>query len=61
MATLEAFAGEWIQLFKAGAACDEKAAIGRIRQRRRRRGDDLERRVLREERLVHVGEFSSVR
>ena len=61
VASLEAFSGEWIQLFTAGAACDEKAAIGRIQQSRRRGGDDLERRVLRAERLVHVGELSSDR
>ena len=61
VARLESFPGEWIHLLVAGAACDEKAAIGRIRQRRRRGGDDLERRVLRAERLVHVGKFSSAR
>ena len=61
VASLEAFSGEWIQLFTAGAACDEKAAIGRIQQSRRRGGDELERRVLRAERLVHVGELSSDR
>ena len=61
VASLEAFSGEWIQLFTAGAACDEKAAIGRIQQSRRKGGDDLERRVLRAERLAHVGELSSDR
>ena len=38
-----------------------QAAIARQRQRRRRRGDDLESRVIRAENLVHVGELSSAR
>ena len=60
VARLEAFSRwEWIQLFTASAACDEQAANGRIGQRRRKDGDDVESRVMRAERLVHVGELSS--
>ena len=51
---------EWIQLFTASALCNEKAASVRQRQCRRG-GDDVERRVRRAERLVHVGELSSAR
>ena len=59
VARLEAFSrGEWIQLLTASAVCDEQAAI---RQSRRRGGDDVERRVMKAERLVHVGELSSAR
>ena len=52
-------AREWIQLLNA--ARDEKAVLGRIWQRRRRGGDDVECRVMRAEKLVHVGELSSAR
>ena len=56
----EAFAKEeWTKLLRASEVCHEKAAIARQRQRRRRRGDDLESRVIRAEILVHVGEFST--
>ena len=48
VARFEAFSrGEWRQLLAASAACDEKATIGRVRQRRRRGGNDVERRVRR--------------
>ena len=58
----EAFAkGEWTKFLRASEICNEQAAIARQRQRRRRRGDDLESRVIRAENLVHVGELSSAR
>ena len=46
---------------RASEICNEQAAIARQRQRRRRRGDDLDSRVIRAENLVHVGELSSAR
>ena len=52
--------GEWWDLIRASAACDEQAAVGR-RRRRRRPGDDLESRAARAEMLVHLGELSSTR
>ena len=59
VARFEAFTrGEWIQLLTASVSCNEKAASARQRQRRRG-GDDVERRVRRAEKLVHVGERSS--
>ena len=51
--------GEWWDLIRASAAC-EQAAVGR-RRRRRRPGDDLESRAARAEMLVHLGELSSAR
>ena len=52
MVRFQAFArGEWIQLLRASAVCDEKATRRRHRQRRTR-GDDIANRVARIERLV---------
>ena len=53
--------GEWSQLLRASAQCDEKAAVGRRRRRRRRSGDDVEQRAMRAEMLIQLGELSSTR
>ena len=53
--------GEWTKLFRASEIFNEQAAIARKTARRRRRGDDLESRVIRADNLVHVGELSSAR
>ena len=51
--------GEWIPLLRASATRDEQAA--RARHRKCHCGDDVERRVMRAERLVELGELSSAR
>ena len=62
VARFEAFSrGEWRQLLTASAVCDEKAAIAKFLQLRRRADNDVERRVRKAERLVHLGEFLSAR
>ena len=53
--------GEWGQLLEASRNCDEKAAKSRRRGRRRTGSDDVEKRALRAELLVQVGELSSAR
>ena len=53
--------GEWGQLLEASRNCDEKAAKSRRRGRRRTGSDDVEKRALRAEFLVQVGELSSAR
>ena len=50
--------GEWLQLLRASAQCDEKAALAR---RRRRGGDDVGQRATRVETLIQLGELSSAR
>ena len=61
MQRFEAFSrGEFAALLTLSEACDTKAAISRRRQHRRA-GPDLERRALRAETLVHMGELSSAR
>ena len=61
-ARFEAFSrGEWSQLLRASAQCDEKAAVGRRRRRRRTSGDDVEQRAMRAEMLIQLGELSSAR
>ena len=60
-ARFQAFArGEWVQLLRVSSQCDEKAAVSRRRQGRRR-GHEVERRVARAETLIHLGELSSAR
>ena len=51
--------GEWAQLIRASVECDEQAVVSR--RRKRRGGDDLERRATRAFNLVQVGELSSAR
>ena len=52
--------GEWIPLLRASATCDEQAARARHRKSHRD-GDDVERRIMRAERLVELGDLSSAR
>ena len=51
---------EWIPLSRASATCDEQAAKA-IHRKCHRDGDDVERRILKAERLVELGELSSAR
>ena len=53
--------GEWGQLLEASRNCDEKAAKSRRRGRRRTGSNDVEKRMLRAELLVQVGELSAAR
>ena len=53
--------GDWGQLLDASRKCDEKAAQSRRRGRRRTVSDDVEKRTLRAELLVQVGELSAAR
>ena len=49
-----------MQLLRVSSQCDEKVAVSRRRQGRRR-GNEVERRVARAETLIHLGELSSAR
>ena len=54
--------GNWTELIRASAKCDDLAAVSRRRHARRQGiDDDLKRRVARAEMLVHYGELSSAR
>ena len=54
--------GNWTELIRASAKCDDLAAVSRRRHARRQGfDDDLKRRVARAEMLVHYGELSSSR
>ena len=51
--------GEWLTLLDASSQCDEQAAVAR--RRWRRQGDDVQKRAVRAEMKVALGELSSAR
>ena len=51
--------GEWFMLLESSARCDEQAVVAR--RRRRHQGDDLQKRAVRVELKVALGELSSAR
>ena len=51
--------GNWTELMRASAKCDDLAAVSSRHARRQGFDDDLKRRVARAEMLVHYGELFS--
>ena len=51
--------GEWLTLLDASGQWDEQAAVAR--RRRKRQGDDVQKRAVRAEMKVALGELSSAR